>query len=163
VWQAKNHKGASVVNEHGSLVFNGLATRDRARAEAFYAAVFGWKALALPSGLMWTLPGYGDHLEENSPGLREQMAQMGAPDGFIDVVAAINPIGDDDTNTPAHWTVTFAVDDADAISTRARELGGEVVSEPRDAPWTRTATIRDPQGATFVVSQFVAENRDVQP
>ena len=50
VWQAKNHKGANVVNEHGSLVFNTLATRDRARAEAFYGAVFNWKALALPSG-----------------------------------------------------------------------------------------------------------------
>lgn len=29
VWQAKNHKGAKVVNEHGSLNFNGLATRDQ--------------------------------------------------------------------------------------------------------------------------------------
>jgi predicted enzyme related to lactoylglutathione lyase len=163
VWQAKNHKGAKIVNEHGALVFNGLATRDRARAEAFYAAVFGWKALALPSGLMWTLPGYGDHLEESSPGLREQMAQMGAPDGFIDVVAAIEPIDDTGTDVPAHWTVTFAVDDADAITARARELGGAVVTAPHDAPWTRTATIRDPQGATFVVSQFVPENRDVQP
>ena len=50
---------------------------------------------------MWTLPGYGDHLEETTPGLREQMAQMGAPDGFIDVVAALNPIAADDTETPA--------------------------------------------------------------
>ena len=28
VWQAKEHKGAKVVNEHGSLNFNGLNTRD---------------------------------------------------------------------------------------------------------------------------------------
>ena len=68
---------------------------------------------------MWTLPGYGDHLEERSPGLREQMAQMGAPDGFIDVVAALNPIADDDTDTPAHWSVTFGVDDADATAAKA--------------------------------------------
>ena len=92
VWQAKNHQGAKVVNEHGSLNFNGLATRDPEAAKAFYGAVFGWQTLDLPSGVMWTLPGYGDHLEESTPGLREQMAQMGAPDGFIDVVAALNPI-----------------------------------------------------------------------
>ena len=61
-----------------------------------------WDTLALPGMPMWTLPGYGDHLEEGSPGLREQMAQMGGPDGFIDVVAAINPIAADDADTRAH-------------------------------------------------------------
>jgi uncharacterized protein len=161
VWQAKNHKGAKVVNEQGSLNFNGLATRDQKGAEAFYGAVFGWKALALPSGVMWTRPGYGDHLEERSPGLRQQMAQMGAPEGFIDVVAALTPIADDDSDTPAHWSVTFGVDDADDTAKKATELGGEVVSGPVDAPWTRVAVIKDPQGATFIASQFVAENRDL--
>src|SRR5918997_915685 len=28
VWEAREHTGATVVNEHGSLNFNGLATRD---------------------------------------------------------------------------------------------------------------------------------------
>ena len=82
VWQAKNHRGAKVVNEHGSLNFNGLATRDPEAAKAFYGAVFGWTTLDLPFGVLWTLSGYGDHLEERSPGLRQQMAQMGAPDGL---------------------------------------------------------------------------------
>jgi predicted enzyme related to lactoylglutathione lyase len=161
VWQAKNNKGAQIVNEHGSLNFNGLATRDPDRAKTFYGAVFGWETLRLPAGVMWTLPGYGDHLEANSPGLREQMAQMGAPEGFIDVVAAVTPITADDSETPAHWSVTFGVDDADATAAKARELGGEVVAGPFDAPWTRMAVIRDPQGATFIASQFVAENRDL--
>jgi predicted enzyme related to lactoylglutathione lyase len=162
VWQAKNHRGAKVVNEHGSLNFNGLATRDPEAAEAFYGEAFGWQTLALPAGVMWTLPGYGDHLEESTPGLRDQMAQMDAPDGFIDVVAALDPIAPDDSETPAHWSVTFGVDDADATATKARELGGEVVAGPVDAPWTRTAVIKDPQGATFVASQFVPENRDLE-
>ena len=117
---------------------------------------------ALPAGVMWTLPGYGDHLEERSPGLREQMAQMGAPEGFIDVVAALNPIAADDPDTPAHWSVTFGVDDADATAAKARELGGEVVAGPFDAPWTRLAVIKDPQGATFIASQFVPENKDLE-
>jgi predicted enzyme related to lactoylglutathione lyase len=161
VWQAKNHKGAKIVNEHGSLNFNGLATRDVAAAEAFYGAVFGWRTLPLSSGVSWTLPGYGDHLEERTPGLRKQMADMAAPDGFIDVVAALNPIAADDAETPAHWTVTFGVDDAGAVAEKAAKLGGEVVSGPVDAPWTRLAVIKDPQGATFIASQFVPENRDL--
>jgi uncharacterized protein len=162
VWQAKNHRGAKVVNEHGSLNFNGLNTRDPEAAKAFYGAVFGWQTLVLPAGVMWTLPGYGDHLEESTPGLRDQMAQMGAPAGFIDVVAALDPIAPDDSESPAHWSVTFAVDDADTTATKARELGGEVVAGPVDAPWTRTAVIKDPQGATFHASQFVPENRDLE-
>jgi predicted enzyme related to lactoylglutathione lyase len=161
IWQAKAHKGARVVNEHGALNFNGLATRDPESAETFYGDVFGWKRLALPAGAMWTLPGYGDHLEERSPGLRQQMTQMGAPDGFIDVVAALNPIGDDDAGTPAHWSVTFGVDDVRATAARAVELGGEVLEGPVDAPWTRIALIRDPQGATFIAGQFVPENSNL--
>jgi predicted enzyme related to lactoylglutathione lyase len=162
VWQAMNHKGAQVVNEHGSLNFNGLATRDAKGAKAFYGAVFGWETLDLPAGVMWTLPGYGDHLEAGRPGLREQMAQMGAPAGFIDVVAALNPIAAGDADTPAHWNVTFGVDDVHATAARVGELGGEVVAGPFDAPWTKMAVIRDPQGATFVASQFVLENRDLE-
>jgi uncharacterized protein len=161
VWQARAHKGAKVVNEHGALNFNGLATRDVAGAASFYLAVFGWRTLALPSGEMWALPGYGDHLEESTPGLREQMAQMGAPDGFTDVVAAITPIAEGDTATPAHWSVTFGVDDAEVAAARAKELGGEVVSGPFDAPWTRMAVLKDPNGAQFVASQFVLENKDL--
>jgi hypothetical protein len=162
VWQAGQHKGAQIVNEHGALNFNGLATRDVEGAAAFYGAVFGWTILTLPAGLMWTLPGYGDHLEERSPGLREQMAQMGGPEGFIDVVAALNPIAADDTATPAHWSVTFGVDDAHATAAKVGELGGEVVAGPFDAPWSRPVVIKDPQGATFIASQFVFENKDLE-
>ena len=68
VWQAKEHKGARIVNEHGSLNFNGLNTRDVEGAKSFYGSVFGWRTLALPGGVeMWTLPGYGDHLERDTP------------------------------------------------------------------------------------------------
>ena len=161
VWQAMNNRGAKIVNEHGSLIFNGLATRDKKGAQTFYGAVFGWELLELPSGTMWTLPGYGDHLEANSPGIRDQMAQMGAPEGFIDVVARVDPIAADDSGTPAHWSVTFGVDDVNATAAKARELGGDVVTGPVDVPWSRMAVIDDPQGASFVASQFVPENRDL--
>ena len=162
VWQANRHKGARVVNEHGALNFNGLNTRDPETAKTFYGAVFGWDTLTLDGGAeMWTLPGYGDYLERDTPGLRKMVMDVGAPERFIDVVAAINPITDDMPEMPANWSVTFAVDDADGIAARAVELGGKVLAGPFDAPWVRMAVIADPQGATFMASKFVPENKDL--
>jgi uncharacterized protein len=161
VWQAKEQKGAQVVNEHGSLNFNGLNTRDVEGAKSFYGSVFGWTTLALDGAEMWTLPGYGDHLERDNPDLRKLTREAGAPEEFVDVVASINPIPDDQPDTPAHWSVTFAVDDADAVAEKASELGGKVVVPPFDAPWVRTTVLSDPQGATFIASKFVPENKDL--
>jgi uncharacterized protein len=159
VWEAKEHKGARIVNEHGSLNFNTLNTRDAEGAKEFYGSVFGWTPLALGEGIAWQLPGYGDFLERTiNPGMRKQMAELGAPAGFEDVVAAMNPITDDQ---PAHWGVTFAVDDADVIADKAYDLGGKVVVPPFDAPWVRMTVLSDPAGAIFIASKFVPENRDL--
>src|SRR5881392_1031503 len=110
VWQAKEHRGARIVNEPGSLNFNGLNTRDAQGAKSFYGSVFGWETLGLEGGAeMWRLAGYGDFLAQSDPELRERMAGSGAPAGFEDVVATLNPIADDRPDVPAHWSVTFAV------------------------------------------------------
>ncbi len=163
VWQAKQHKGAQIVNEPGSLNFNGLNTRDAEGAKSFYGSLFGWETLGLQGGVqMWRLRGYGDFLARSDPGLRErQAASAAAPEGFEDVVATLNPIADDQPEVPAHWSVTFAVDDADATAERAAQLGGRVAVAPFDAPWVRMSVITDPQGATFIASKFVPENRDL--
>ncbi|MGH9190910.1 MAG: VOC family protein [Acidimicrobiales bacterium] len=162
VWQANELMGAKVVNEPGSLNFNGLATRDVEGAKAFYGSVFGWSTLNVGGGAeMWTLPGYGDHLERDNPDLRKQLAEAGGPAGFEDVVASINPIPEDQTDTPAHWSVTFGVEDTDATAASATERGGRVVVPPFDAPWVRMTIINDPQGATFIASKFVPENKDL--
>ena len=160
-WQANKHTGSQVVNEHGSVNFNNLGTRDIEAAKAFYGAVFGWDVLDLGGGGAWTLPGYGDYLEGLNPGMRAGMAEMGAPAGFEDVVATVQPIPDDEPDTPAHWSVTFAVDDADAAAEKAAELGGKVIAPPFDAPWVRMTVLSDPAGATFVASKFVPENKDL--
>ena len=162
VWQANEHRGARIVNEHGSLNFNDLNTRDAEGAKAFYGAVFGWQTLEIPGGFLgWTLPGYGDHLSRDNPDLRKNVAEVGGPEGFEDVVASIVPIPADQPDTPAHWGVTFAVDDADAIAKAAGELGGKVIVPPLDAPWVRLTVIADPQGAIFTASKFVIENKDL--
>jgi uncharacterized protein len=164
VWEAKGHRGARLVNDPGSLNFNGLNTRDVAAARSFYGSVFGWQTLAMDGGVeMWTQPGYGDYLERYHPDLRRRWAEAGAPEGFEDVVATINPIADGQPHTPAHWGVTFAVEDADAAGARAAELGGTVIVPPFGAPWVRMTVLADPQGASFIASTFVPENKDVAP
>ena len=92
VWQPNQHRGATVVNEPGSLNFNGLHSRDEEGAKAFYGAVFGWELL--PMG-MWALPAYGDHLEALNPGTKERTREMGGPTRFEEVVAAFSVITDD--------------------------------------------------------------------
>jgi hypothetical protein len=152
VWQPKRHKGAGVINEHGALNFNGLATADLDTAKAFYKSVFGWGVLGVGGSFQaWTLSAYGDQLEELQPGNRQRTAEMGVP-GFEDVVATVEPL---QPGAAPHWSVTFTVDDADQAAQRATELGGKVVVAPVDAPWVRMAVLADPQGATFVASQFV--------
>jgi predicted enzyme related to lactoylglutathione lyase len=160
VWQARQHKGAQIVNEPGSLNFNILHTRDSDAAKRFYGAVFDWTTLDLGSGEFWALPAYGDYLEELTPGVRERTAELGAA-GFENVVAAIQPIAGDDGDTPASWSVTFSTDDADATAARTAELGGTVVAPPVDAPYSRVTVLRDPQGAWFSATAFVAENKDI--
>jgi uncharacterized protein len=154
VWQAKEHRGAAVVHEHGSLNFNHLRARDPDGAQAFYGAVFGWELI---HGTFWALAGYGDLLEQRNPGMRAGMAEMGAPERFEDVVASVMP----EPEGEPHWGVTFGADDADAVAVRATELGGSVVVPPFDAPWVRMTIITDPQGATFTASKFVPENKDL--
>jgi hypothetical protein len=155
VWQAGRTKGARLVNEHGAVNFNTLQTSDVEAAKRFYGDVFGWKTLSFGAAEFWTLPGYGDYLETLNPGMRKGIEDMGVG-GFEDVVARLEPLGEDQQ---PHWHVTFAVDDADAAAAKAAELGGRVLAGPLDAPWVRMAVLADPQGTTFTASQFVAENQ----
>jgi predicted enzyme related to lactoylglutathione lyase len=163
VWQAKDNRGAQLVNDPGTLNFNNLNTRDAEGAKRFYGSVLDWKTLGVGGGTeFWTVDGYGDHLErEYHPGLRKQVEESGGPKGFEDVVASLVPIRDDQPDNPPHWSVTFAVDNADAIAEKAGALGGKVIVPPMDAPWTRMTVIADPQGATFIASKYVPENKDL--
>lgn len=149
VWEPGAHRGAEAVNEHGAVNFNNLHTDAIPAAQDFYGAVFGWVLRDFGSP-MWALPGYGDYLESINPGTRAGMSAMGLG-GFEDVVATVMPRD----GGPARWSVTFGVDDVEAATRRARELGGSVLAEPADAPWVRSAVLADPAGASFTASQFV--------
>jgi predicted enzyme related to lactoylglutathione lyase len=55
-----------------------------------------------------------------------------------------------DSSTPPHWQPYVAVEDPDATTAKAVELGGMALMEPMDTPNVgRIGILRDPQGATF--------------
>jgi uncharacterized protein len=157
VWQAKDHKGSTLVNEPGTWNSSELHTRDPEESKDFYRAVFGWEVRSVDFGsgdFFWfALPGYGAYLLENDPELRGRLEEDSAPEGFEDAVAWFVPTTDDDT--PPHWSNTFSVDDADETARKAAELGATVVAEPFDAPYVRMTVIRDPQGAMFTASKYM--------
>jgi uncharacterized protein len=130
-WQAGNHKGAELVNEPVSLVWNTLITPDTAAATDFLRVVFGLRTDTQRIGddeyLILMLG------EDGVAGL------MGPPPGMPDGV-------------PAFWGVSFAVEDADATGALAVERGGSMYQEPFDMPGIgRIATVTDPWGASFSV------------
>lgn len=137
---------------HGTWNFSDLHTTDPHAAAPFYARVFGWEIDDVGFATLIRRPGYGDHLAATvNPDIRKTQADVvTAPPGFKDAVAwmALEQQGH-----PEHWLVSFAVDDRDTAAAAAEDLGGTVLSSDDDV-WTRTAKVRDPQGAVFVLSQF---------
>jgi predicted enzyme related to lactoylglutathione lyase len=150
LWQARRRLGAQLVNVPGAWNFSDLHTPDPDAALAFYAPLFGWVGVEVPrAGTMLQVPGYGDHLAATvDPGIHERQAS--APPGFADVIGGLVVAGPDE---PAHWHVVFSVADRDDSAATAERLGATVLTS-EDRPWTRTALLRDPQGAEFTVSQF---------
>jgi predicted enzyme related to lactoylglutathione lyase len=147
LWQAKNRPGAQAVNRPGAWNFSDLHSDD-ADALDFYVRVFGWE-LGRDGAPAIRVPGYGDHLEATSdPDIRHRQAS--APPGFADVIGGIAPA---DPGLAPHWHVTFTVADRDAAAAAAGRLGATVVGTT-DERWARKATLRDPQGAWFSVSEF---------
>jgi uncharacterized protein len=151
LWQARKRLGAQLVNAPGSWNFSDLQTTDPHAAAAFYSRIFGWEVDDVGYATMVRRPGYGDHLAATvDPDIRARQADVAAPAGFEDTVAWMRLIAE---GHPEFWQVTFAVADRDAAAAAAEDLGGAVTG-PDDSEWTRTATVRDPFGAQFVLSQF---------
>ena len=155
LWQAAGNRGAQLVNAPGSWNFSQLHTPDPGAAERFYGAVLGWVCdpLEMSAGekaWMWRVPGYGDFLAERDPEIRARQEADQAPGGFADAVALM----DRSTDDTAHWSVTFAVADADAAFARATDLGAAVVTPLFDTDYTRMGTVKDPQGAILTLSEY---------
>ena len=151
IWQARRRLGAQVANQPGAWNFSDLHTSNPSAAIAFYEDAFGWQVDDLGFATMIRRPGYGDHLEATvDPGIRARQAGVATPSGFEDAIAWI---ADAAPNEPSRWHVSFTVADRDQTVADAERLGAQVLSQS-DTYWTRTALIRDPQGAEFTASQF---------
>ena len=155
IWQASRRLGAQVVNEPGAWNFSDIHTTDPAAAIAFYEKAFGWQAADLGFATMIRRPGYGDHLEATAdPDIRKRQSQAQVPPGFEDAIAWVAPVAPGES---PHWHVSFAVADRDETAAQAVRLGAHLLQQD-DTEWTRTALIRDPQGAEFTASQFTPPN-----
>jgi predicted enzyme related to lactoylglutathione lyase len=131
VWQANASIGSYRVNEHGTLCWSELNTRNMETAKQFYAAVFGW-----------TWGGGEDYAEFQVDGRTVGGVMPMTPDRFPPEV-------------PEHWLTYFAVDDVDAAVTKIKELGGTTMMEPFTAGDAGKMTVAmDPQGAAFAVIQL---------
>jgi uncharacterized protein len=150
LWQPRRRLGAQLANAPGSWNFSDLHTVDAAAAEAFYAQLFSWEFNDVGFATMIRRPGYGDHLASTiDPGIRDRQDGISAPPGFEDAIGWLVPLDEGRD----HWHVSFTVADRDESVAVAEKLGATVISA-EDTEWTKSALIRDPQGAELTLSQF---------
>ena len=135
MWQPGLHKGFGIFGEAGTPSWFELHTREYEAAVAFYRDVFRWTT----------------DVVSDVPEFRYTTLKDG--DGWLAGImdgSGILPDG-----VPAHWSVYFGADDADAALARIAELGGSTVRPAEDTPYGRLATATDPTGAQF---KLVAPN-----
>ena len=140
LWEGRDHKGAGVVNTPNSFCWNELMTTDTAKDGDFYAGLFGWAKDVQNFGpLEYTMFANGDR----------------PAGGMLQITPEMGPI-------PSNWLVYFAVDDCDAKTQQAAELGANVMKPADDIPGVgRFSILIDPQGAAFALIKL--ENVPDQP
>jgi hypothetical protein len=108
-----------------------LQTNDPARARQFYTALFGWKLQDMP------MPGGGAYtMIDVGGGTGGGMMLNQAP------------------GTPSHWLAYVGVDDIDASTKKAKELGATVLVDVMDVgEYGRMSVFTDPTGATVAMWQ----------
>jgi uncharacterized protein len=136
LWQATGVDGAQRINEPRAWSMSTLNTRNTEAAKKFYGSVFGWSADMADGAALWRLQGY-------TGGKPEQPV----PRDVIGVMV-------DNPSAPPHWGIDLWVDDVDEATQKAVELGGNIIAPPLDGPFSRDATLADPQGAVFTISKI---------
>lgn len=126
LWQPGDRDGAEVVDEPNSWAMSSLHTTDVDRAEAFYGKLFDWK--------LESVPGAG-------------FAQWRRAGRRVAVVTATDGVA-----VPPHWSINFAVSDADEFAAHAVALGGTMLMPPTNTSGFRNAVVADPQGGVVAVS-----------
>ncbi|MCC3765764.1 VOC family protein [Glycomyces sp. TRM65418] len=117
----------------GAPIWADSLTTDLEADTRFYMRLFGWTSVD-------TGEDFGHY------------TTFGLPDGSSGPGRAVTGIMPCPPDMPPSqmWNLQFRVDDCDAATRRARELGGTVVSEPEDVgSLLRFSMVADPYGASF--------------
>lgn len=130
LWQALNHIGSGVENEHGSMTWCEVNTRDSAAARDFYS-----KLLNTSPQKMEGVDYY--YIMQRGEAMFHGVLQMDAQWEGI----------------PPHWMGYFQVDNTDAAIERAVAAGGKLAVPAFDMEYGRMAVISDPAGAVFSIVQ----------
>jgi predicted enzyme related to lactoylglutathione lyase len=137
LWQARDHLGAQVVDEPGTMVWTECLTRDAPAAREFYNAILHYRYAPVEGFFDYTM-----------------IARRGGDEG---PQSAIGGIGGLEPQTPPEvssgWMTHFGVDDLDAAVQRVTTAGGTVLAAREDSRYGRPAVCRDPQGAVFALVQ----------
>jgi hypothetical protein len=126
IFEAGAHKGAQLVNEPGSWIWDEYTSPDLEAAERFYGNVLGWSLQGSDEAGSEENPYYAWHADAQ----RWEEGVAGASKG-----------------EPAQWLPYLAVDSAEAAVATTTKAGGEVLIEPLEIPVGTMAVIKDPQGA----------------
>jgi len=136
VWEPRSHHGTGIYGIQGTLCWADLSTPDVEVAKLFYEKVFDWNV---------------------TPGEKD-------PSGYLHIQNGEHYIGGippcRDAKTPPHWLIYFHVDNADAATAKAKELGARVYMEPMTMEGVgRWSVVADPQGAVFALFQPPADHK----
>lgn len=122
-------------HDPGTFCYAELATNDPDKAGKFYTGLFGWNRNDQDMGEF---------------GIYTQFQV----DGKVVAAQYRIPTDQEAMNVPPNWGQYVSVDDADAVSARAAELGGTVVMGPMDVMgYGRMSVLADPAGAVFCIWQ----------
>jgi uncharacterized protein len=121
--------------QHGAFSWFELMTTDVEGAKAFYTKLFGW-----------------DTEKMSMPGMVYTVVKTGGKG-----IGGIMTIPQEARGMSPIWGAYVTVDDVDATSRAAEQLGAKLLVPPRDIPDVgRFCVIQDPQGA--VISAITYKN-----
>ena len=125
-----------VINEHGGVNFNDLNTRDLEAREGLLRRRLRLGGAGDGGRLLrcGACPATATSSRSSTPACARACARWAPPSASRTSSPPSLPIPADQPDTPAHWSVTFAVDDADEAAAKAAELGGTVVEPPTHMP-----------------------------
>jgi predicted enzyme related to lactoylglutathione lyase len=111
-------------------------TRDTAAAKKFYSDLFGWTWMEMDMGE------HGTYHMHTPPGAERPVGGM------------MEMAGPQFEGIPPHWMNYIAVDDINASTAKAKDLGATVLVEPTPIPNVGFfSVIQDPTGATISMFQ----------